>query len=484
MTLSKVNVKDVDYFGKLGIGKWGKQELPILVVNPLNLPKDWPVYQQWKNRVDKVRKHVLSNARFACPTPLLIQLRIYDRERSTSYFGMVLVRTTLRPFLGASSIISLNKECVVQRLEKVLAKPKNSTNGALRRSFEELKPDLDKSEDELQRKFEPENKRPAARKRRPSPKADNWGKRRLRGPVVEKRIIKSMSPKEPCLPVWQSVSLALRKSGEDFKNEDGCEQQAIAGEDQMQSQPKEMSLDKVDVIEVEMVHQPQAVPTEGQTQPEPLEMASQPPIPNSEDPVDAEPRLQQTVIASEDQTRAQPKVVPPKQNQKAAEENKTSSKKAGKPQDSSRRGEYDRCIARKRVADENGDYGPPKDIWLSELEARKNGIQEYSIQMQRGGHLRFIGGMVSPEQCKDLAKEMETIEYRRYPLKGLNALEPRVHLLLSKAANSPANKPTEKKSMDSQKDSEEDPDHVDGECQDDFRVQSLPETAIGYKYHR
>ena len=59
MTPSKVNFKDVESFGKLGIGKWKKQELPILVINPLNLPKDWPVYKQWKNTVDKVRTHVL-----------------------------------------------------------------------------------------------------------------------------------------------------------------------------------------------------------------------------------------------------------------------------------------------------------------------------------------------------------------------------------------------------------------------------------------
>jgi hypothetical protein len=71
MTQSKFNCKDareslddlhnsiVDSSEKLGIAKWGKQELPILVVNPLNLPKVWPVYQQWKNTVDKVRKHVL-----------------------------------------------------------------------------------------------------------------------------------------------------------------------------------------------------------------------------------------------------------------------------------------------------------------------------------------------------------------------------------------------------------------------------------------
>ena len=374
----------------------------------------------------------------------------------------------------------MDRVYVIQRLDKVLAIPKNSTNGARRRSFEELRPDLDKSVEELQRKFDPENKRPAARKRRPSPKADNRGKRRLRGPVTGKQVIKSTSPKEPRLPVWQRVGLAHRKSGEGLKNEDGCERQTIAGEDQMQSQPKAMSLDKV-----EMVHQPQAVPSESQTQLEPLEISSQPPIPNSEDSVDAEPRLQQTVIAdSEDQTRAQPKVVPSKQNQKAAEENKKPSKKASKPQVSSRRGEYDRCVASKRVADENGEYGPPEEIWLSELEARKDGIQEYSIKMQRGGHLRFIGGMVSLEQCKDVAKEMETIEYRRYPLKGLNALEPRVHLLLSKAANPRANKPTEKKRMDSNGDSEEGPDYVNGECQNDCRVQSLPETAIGYKYHR
>jgi hypothetical protein len=67
---------------------------------------------------------------------------------------------------------------------------------------------------------------------------------------------------------------------------------------------------------------------------------------------------------------------------------------------------------------------------------------------------------------------METIEYRRYPLKGLNALEPRVHLLLSKAANPPANKPKENKSMDFHGESEEDLNYVDGEC------------AKGYKYHR
>jgi hypothetical protein len=47
-------------FGKLGIGKWRKQELPILVVNPSNLPKDWPIYKQWtRNKRDKVRNHVL-----------------------------------------------------------------------------------------------------------------------------------------------------------------------------------------------------------------------------------------------------------------------------------------------------------------------------------------------------------------------------------------------------------------------------------------
>jgi hypothetical protein len=200
--------------------------------------------------------------------------------------------------------------------------------------------------------------------------------------------------------------------------------------------------------------------------------ASQPSIFTSEDPVlDAEPRLQQKVIASENQTRAEPKA-PPKLNKKATEEKKSSAKKAGKPQDSSRRGGDDRCIARIRVAQENGKYGPPTDIWLSELKAIKDGIQEYSIQMKRGGHLRFIGGMVSPEQCKDVAKEMETIEYRRYPLKGLNALEPRVHLLLSKAANPPANKPKEKKSMDFHGNLEEDLNYVDGEY------------AKGYKYHR
>ena len=39
--------------------------------------------------------------------------------------------------------------------------------------------------------------------------------------------------------------------------------------------------------------------------------------------------------------------------------------------------------------------------------------------------------------------------------------------------------------MDSHGDLEEDPDHVDGECQDDYRVESSPEeTAKGYKYHR
>jgi hypothetical protein len=118
------------------------------------------------------------------------------------------------------------------------------------------------------------------------------------------------------------------------------------------------------------------------------------------------------------------------------------------------------------------------------LEVRKDGIQEYSLEMKRGGQLRLMGGMVLPEQCKDIAKEMETIEYRRYPLKGLNALEPRVHLLLSKSANPPANTPKEKKTMDSLGDSEQDPGYVDGECQDDRRVKSLPETAKGYKYHR
>jgi hypothetical protein len=376
----------------------------------------------------------------------------------------------------------LNKEDVVQRLDKVLAKPKNANSG-LRRSFEELKPDLDKSVEELQRKFYPENKRPATRKRRPSPKADNRGNRRFRGPVVEKRAIKTTPPKEPCLPVRQSTRLALRKSCEDLKNEDGCEKQAIAGEDQMQSQPKEMYEDKVDAMEVEMAHQPQAVSSEGQTQPKPLKMASQPPIFTSEDPVDADRYLQQNVVVSEDKTRAQPNTSP-KEKRKATEEHKPTSKKAGKPQDSSRRGGGDRCIAHRRRVQENGKYGPPEEIWLSEVKACKDGIQEHSFNLKRGGHLRFVAGMVSPEQCRDIAKEMETIEYRRYPLKGLNALEPRVHFLLSKAANPRVNKPKEKKSMDIHGDSEEAPDHIDGEVQDDPHVESLPETSKGYKYHR
>jgi hypothetical protein len=67
MTLSNLNFKDEDLhnsivysFGKVGIGKWRKQELPILVVNPLNLPKDWPVYKQWtRNKGDKVRTHTV-----------------------------------------------------------------------------------------------------------------------------------------------------------------------------------------------------------------------------------------------------------------------------------------------------------------------------------------------------------------------------------------------------------------------------------------
>jgi hypothetical protein len=382
-------------------------------------------------------------------------------------------------FIRQNAIISLDKKYVAQRLNEVLAKPKNANIGALvRRSFEELKPDLDKSAEELRRKFDPENKRPAAQKRRPSPKADNRGKRRLRGPVVEKRVVKSIPPKEPCLPVRQSVRLALRKLSEDRENEEGCEQQAIAGEDQMQFQAKQISLDTIDAMEVEIVHQPQVVPSEGQTQPEPLEMATQPPIPTSEDPVDAEPGLHRKVIACGDQTRAQSKAP---QNQKVNEEIK--SKTAGKPQDSSRRGGDGRCIARIRRAQENGEYGPPEDIYLSGLK-EKDGIQEYSIKMNRGGHLRFIGGMVSTEQCKDIAKEMESIEYRRYPLKGLNALEPRVHLLLSKAANPPAKKLKEKDSMDSHVDSQEAPDQVDVECQNECRVESLPETAKGYKYHR
>ena len=53
-------------FGKLGIGKLGKQELPILVVDPLNLPKDWPLSQPRRNKVDKVRKRVLLKCSFAC----------------------------------------------------------------------------------------------------------------------------------------------------------------------------------------------------------------------------------------------------------------------------------------------------------------------------------------------------------------------------------------------------------------------------------
>jgi hypothetical protein len=108
--------------------------------------------------------------------------------------------------------------------------------------------------------------------------------------------------------------------------------------------------------------------------------------------------------------------------------------------------------------------------------------------MKRGGQLRFMGGMVLPEQCKDIAKEMETIEYRRYPLKGLHTLEPRVHLLLSKSANPHRPAPSnEKKSTGSSLwNSEEDPDYVeDGECQDDCSVESSQETAAkGYKYHR
>jgi hypothetical protein len=401
------------------------------------------------------------------------------------WYGSGEDHTSAFSFIPRSAIILSDKEDVVERLDKELAKPKNATNAALRRKFEELRQDIDKSVEELHRKFVyPENKGPATRKRRPSPKADNRAKRRLRDPVVEKRLIKAMPPKEPCLPVRQSVRLALRKSSEDPKNEDGCEQQAIAAEDQMKSQPKEMFVDKVSAMEVEMVHQPQAVPSEGQTQPETLKMASQPLISTNEDPVDTAPRLQQKIIASEDQTRMQAKA-PPTQNQKATEVKKSSSKKAGsKPQESSRRGVDDRCVARIRLAQEDGKYGPPRDIWLSELEVPKDGIQEYSLKMKRGGHLRFIGGMVSQEQCKDIAKEMETIEYRRYPLKGLNALEPRVHLLLSKSANPPANTPKEKKTMDSLGDSEQDPGYVDGECQDDRRVKSLPETAKGYKYHR
>jgi hypothetical protein len=288
-------------------------------------------------------------------------------------------------FILQNEIISLDKEDIIQRLDKVLAKPKkNANNGALRRSFEELKPDLDKSVEELRRKFYPENqedKRPVTRKRRPSPKAaGNRGKRRFRGPVIEDEEEKvkededeemasddngEASHDEPqetagylCPPEEANHDQYMRDHLlDDLVSLDG---EAAPSTPAGQASSDDASSSLIDSEEDEAY---QAVVEWDKRihEREPLEMASQPLISTSEDPVGAEPLLQQKVIASEDQTRAQPKA-PPKQNQKATEVKKSSSKKAGKAQDSSRRGGDDRCIARIRIAQENGKYGPPKDI--------------------------------------------------------------------------------------------------------------------------